>query len=36
MSLKQKVVKGTVWALLERISAQAVGFVLTLVLAEGL
>jgi O-antigen/teichoic acid export membrane protein len=34
MSLKQKVVKGTIWALLERISAQAVGFIVTLVLAR--
>lgn len=33
-SIKQKVVKGTVWALLERMSAQVVGFLVTLVLAR--
>ena len=32
--LKQKVVKGTLWVLLEKLSTQGVGFVVTLVLAR--
>lgn len=33
-SLKQKVVKGAVWTLLERLSTQAVGFVVSMILAR--
>ena len=32
--LKQKVVKGTLWVLMEKLSTQGVGFVVTLVLAR--